>query len=451
MDRIPLPPSSPGKPEQTKVLITMSKIPARGFPLRTIGGLRYGPAALSAANLSVAPQRYVAFTLSEMAMCEEISYDEIYMPGELETDAGGAANVKKQNDEEAKATTETSETGEITEKASEEPEEEKKGASHPPNEIVEDVMRHVETELIKEKEKEKKATTTATASESSENGKSRKRSSSKHKRRKATRSSPTYSSGRSPRRSRRKHRRSSPKKRTRSSSSSSRGTYEGLEFFLPEDECPYACKQCHRGFYTIKELAEHEIRAHEMKILCAHCDRAAVSVTKLAAHMLFRHAALEVICYYCDQKFGGPAEKLDKTTWDDFRGHVYKYHVMVSNAIPMNILLILNGGCRVGLLDCAKRLRKVLQEVLKKKMYEHSSKTRNTSSDAVALRGVGRCPHGAAVKCKNFPNCPGSKCIYSHGLCRYDISCNKSTCPFDHTNRPRVCMACVNDMRVSEN
>ncbi|VDL83157.1 unnamed protein product [Nippostrongylus brasiliensis] len=34
----------------------MSKIPARGFPLRTIGGLRYGPAALSAANLSVAPQ-----------------------------------------------------------------------------------------------------------------------------------------------------------------------------------------------------------------------------------------------------------------------------------------------------------------------------------------------------------------------------------------------------------
>ncbi|WKX99921.1 hypothetical protein Q1695_014638 [Nippostrongylus brasiliensis] len=360
MDRIPLPPSSPGKPEQTK------------------------------------------------AMCEEISYDEIYMPGELETEAGGAANVKKQNDEEAKTMTETSETGEITEKASEEPEEEKKGASHPPNEIVEDVMRHVETELIKEKEK--KATTTATASESSENGKSRKRSSSKHKRRKATRSSPTYSSGRSPRRSRRKHRRSSPKKRTRSSSSSSRGTYEGLEFFLPEDECPYACKQCHRGFYTIKELAEHEIRAHEMKILCAHCDRAAVSVTKLAAHMLFRHAALEVICYYCDQKFGGPAEKLDKTTWDDFRGHVYK-------------------------------------EVLKKKMYEHSSKTRNTSSDAVALRGVGRCPHGAAVKCKNFPNCPGSKCIYSHGLCRYDISCNKSTCPFDHTNRPRVCMACVNDMR----
>lgn len=34
----------------------MSKIPARGFPLRTIGGLRYGFAALGCANPSVSPQ-----------------------------------------------------------------------------------------------------------------------------------------------------------------------------------------------------------------------------------------------------------------------------------------------------------------------------------------------------------------------------------------------------------
>ncbi|RCN45292.1 hypothetical protein ANCCAN_08688 [Ancylostoma caninum] len=147
-----------------------------------------------------------------------------------------------------------------------------------------------------------------------------------------------------------------------------------------------------------------------MKIPCAHCDKNAVSITKLAAHMLFRHPAMEVVCHYCDQKFGGPADKLDKPAWDDFRGHVYK-------------------------------------EILKKKMYEHSSKASGASSDAVALRGVGRCPHGAAVKCKNFPNCPGAKCIYSHGQCRYDITCNKSTCPFDHSNRPRVCMACINDMK----
>ncbi|VDO91678.1 unnamed protein product [Heligmosomoides polygyrus] len=253
-------------------------------------------------------------------------------------------------------------------------------------------MRHVESELSKDREKK---ASTAAASESSENEKARKsRSSPKRRRRKSGRGSPTYSDSASSR------------------SSRSRSRSRSRRFFLPEDECPYACKQCHRGFYTIKELAEHEIRAHDMKIPCAHCDKNAISVTKLAAHMLFRHAALDVLCHYCDQKFGGPADKLDKSTWDDFRGHVYK-------------------------------------EVLKKRMYDHSSKSRGSASEPVALRGVGRCPHGAAVKCKNFPNCPGAKCIYSHGMCRYDVTCNKTTCPFDHTNRPRVCMACVNDMKVS--
>ncbi|KIH65595.1 zinc finger, C2H2 type [Ancylostoma duodenale] len=296
--------------------------------------------------------------------------------------------------------------------------------------IVENVMRHVENALSKEREK-KPASNTPRQSESSENDRDRKEKDRKErspgrssKRRKATRASPTYSDSessrssrsrsRSPRRSRRKRRRTPPKKRARSSSSSSRGTYDDFDFVLPEDECPFACRQCHRGFYTIKELAEHEIRAHDMKIPCAHCDKNAVSITKLAAHMLFRHPAMEVVCHYCDQKFGGPADKLDKPAWDDFRGHVYK-------------------------------------EILKKKMYEHSSKASGASSDAVALRGVGRCPHGAAVKCKNFPNCPGAKCIYSHGQCRYDITCNKSTCPFDHSNRPRVCMACINDMKMCEN
>ncbi|VDO42090.1 unnamed protein product [Haemonchus placei] len=36
----------------------MSKFPARGIPLRTIGGLRYGVAATSTANLIVSPQRF---------------------------------------------------------------------------------------------------------------------------------------------------------------------------------------------------------------------------------------------------------------------------------------------------------------------------------------------------------------------------------------------------------
>ncbi|EPB71080.1 zinc finger, C2H2 type [Ancylostoma ceylanicum] len=270
--------------------------------------------------------------------------------------------------------------------------------------IVENVMRHVENALSKEREK-KTASNTPRQSESSENDRDRK---DKDRRDRSPGRSTDHLDD---------HVASEDVRLLRN-------VHEVLalpaveltmilsHFVLPEDECPFACRQCHRGFYTIKELAEHEIRAHDMKIPCAHCDKNAVSITKLAAHMLFRHPAMEVVCHYCDQKFGGPADKLDKPAWDDFRGHVYK-------------------------------------EILKKKMYEHSSKASGASSDAVALRGVGRCPHGAAVKCKNFPNCPGAKCIYSHGQCRYDITCNKSTCPFDHSNRPRVCMACINDMKLT--
>ncbi|KJH48702.1 zinc finger, C2H2 type [Dictyocaulus viviparus] len=273
-------------------------------------------------------------------------------------------------------------------------------------------MRHVASSLSKSRDNK-------TTVEHSQNDKDC--SVMKKKRRKESRRSSSYSDSDSSRSSRSKSQlfsRSSRKpsrrrrKRVRSSSSSSRGTYDGFDFFLPEDECPYACKQCHRGFYTVKELAEHEIRAHDMKIPCAHCDKNAISVTKLAAHILFRHPSQEVECYYCDEMFGAKAEKLDKSAWDEFRAHVYK-------------------------------------EILKKKVYEHTSKSKGGPSEAVALRGIGKCPHGAAVKCKNFPNCPGAKCIYSHGQCRYDITCNKSTCPFDHSNRPRVCMACVNDMKES--
>uniref|UniRef100_A0A1I7XL53 C2H2-type domain-containing protein n=1 Tax=Heterorhabditis bacteriophora TaxID=37862 RepID=A0A1I7XL53_HETBA len=128
-----------------------------------------------------------------------------------------------------------------------------------------------------------------------------------------------------------------------------------VRFVLPEEDCPFACKECHRGFYTIKELSEHEVRAHDGRIPCALCEKKAISVTKLAAHMLFRHAGMDVICHFCGEKFGGPAHKMSKSHWEEFRNHVYK--------------------------------------------------------------------------------------------CRYDITCNKATCPFDHSNKPRLCMACVNDMK----
>ncbi|CAD6194131.1 unnamed protein product [Caenorhabditis auriculariae] len=185
---------------------------------------------------------------------------------------------------------------------------------------------------------------------------------------------------------------------------------ECFSVILPEEDCPYGCKKCHRGFYTIRELAEHEIRTHGGSIPCSECPRVTESVTKLAAHVLFRHPNDPVICRYCREEFGKRAEDLDERAWTDFRQHVYK-------------------------------------EALKKKVYEHNSRASNNSSNGAALRGVGRCPHGAPVKCKNFPSCPGAKCIYSHGQCRYDSTCNKSTCPFDHSHRPRTCMACVNDLK----
>lgn len=348
------------------------------------------------------------------AMCEEITYDDIYMASELEVNGKTDNNIAKQRNE--METTESKDNDEhdghtSTTDKSPNNNNSTKGASHPPSEIVENVMRHVATSISKAREK--KSTTEHSRI-------SNDRSHLRRKRRKDTKTSSSNSDSsssrssrsrsRSLRRSGHRRRRTPPRKRARSSSSSSRGTYEGFDFFLPEDECPFSCKQCRRGFYTIKELAEHEIRAHDMKIPCAHCDKNAISVTKLAAHMLFRHPTRDVECYYCEQVFGNTAEKLDKSEWDEFRAHVYK-------------------------------------EVLKKQVHHHTSRMKETSSDAVALRGVGRCPHGAAVKCKNFPNCPGPKCIYSHGQCRYDITCNKSTCPFDHSNRPRVCMACVNDMK----
>ncbi|KAJ1347078.1 Dlat1p [Parelaphostrongylus tenuis] len=52
----------------------MSKIPARGFPLRSIGGLRYGSAALSAANLGVVPQRLLSEgRLASSSRCSPLS------------------------------------------------------------------------------------------------------------------------------------------------------------------------------------------------------------------------------------------------------------------------------------------------------------------------------------------------------------------------------------------
>ncbi|PAV58614.1 hypothetical protein WR25_16038 [Diploscapter pachys] len=215
------------------------------------------------------------------------------------------------------------------------------------------------------------------------------------------------------RKSRRRHKsRKESKRKHRSSSRENRKRVSKYD----EEEKPYNCKSCKRTFYTIKELAEHDVRAHDQQLDCAICEKKSISVAKLAAHFVFRHPEKRVICAYCGEGFGkGPSEEASKSDWEDFRMHSYK-------------------------------------EVVKKKMYNISEKyaSKTQHGDAVALRGVGLCPHGPPAKCKNFPTCPGSKCLYSHGLCRYDTVCNKQTCPFDHKNRPRTCMACVQDIKVGK-
>ncbi|KAF1762789.1 hypothetical protein GCK72_011052 [Caenorhabditis remanei] len=135
-----------------------------------------------------------------------------------------------------------------------------------------------------------------------------------------------------------------------------------------------------------------------------------VSVERLAAHTKHRHAPKSVICGYCEEPFGKSGELMSSADWDEFSDHITK-------------------------------------EAVKKRMYRHGTNCTD-GSVPVALRGVGACPHGPPVKCKNFPLCPGAKCIYSHNMCRYESTCNKTSCPFDHPNRPRTCMTCVNDMKI---
>ncbi|CCD73756.1 C2H2-type domain-containing protein [Caenorhabditis elegans] len=207
----------------------------------------------------------------------------------------------------------------------------------------------------------------------------------------------------------------SPIARNRSRSTS-RGTFEEIDSPVRDrSRTPKApqfnCRQCRKAFDSIRELAEHEIKNHEDQFNCYHCDKKSESIERLAAHTAHRHGPKPVICAYCQEPFGKSSELMSDDDWDEFRDHIFK-------------------------------------ETVKKRMYRHGS--RNSSQNVSvggALRGVGSCPHGPPVKCKNFPQCPGAKCIYSHNMCRYEDTCNKSTCPFDHSNRPRTCMTCVNDMK----
>ncbi|UMM21390.1 hypothetical protein L5515_003093 [Caenorhabditis briggsae] len=213
-------------------------------------------------------------------------------------------------------------------------------------------------------------------------------------------------------------RRESPK--SQESRSSSRGTFDGIDDPSPPSAVlrrssspPYfSCGQCRRTFDTVREISEHEIRDHESQIVCFHCEKKSITVDHLASHTKHRHPPKPVMCAYCQEPFGKSAELMTNSDWKQFRDHIER-------------------------------------EAIRKRMYRYGTTPDTTSGQA--LRGVGACPHGPPVKCRNFPQCPGYKCIYSHNLCRYASTCNKTTCPFDHPDRPRTCMNCISDMRIRRN
>ncbi|MCP9259542.1 Zinc finger, C2H2 type [Dirofilaria immitis] len=250
---------------------------------------------------------------------------------------------------------------------------------------------------------------------------SRSRSRRKSSKKKARRASRSYSHSHSPMRRRKTSRSRSPRRRpTRSSSSSSRDTYGSFKAMSPaslfiiiivivlrhthpndlmmmqrlykQTHCParpvyeYPCRKCDRDFETIRELCEHEIRAHGACFPCPHCEKQASSVQKLCEHMKRRHSDYRLLCDFCKDDFGGKINGAKDSNWEEFRDHIYK-------------------------------------ECLKEKIYL-ADRQRGRSA-GIAQRGRGRCPHGPPVKCKNFPNCPGEKCYYFHGYCRYDKLCVK--------------------------
>ncbi|VDK46645.1 unnamed protein product [Anisakis simplex] len=173
----------------------------------------------------------------------------------------------------------------------------------------------------------------------------------------------------------------------------------------------FPCRKCDRtDFETVRELSEHQIRAHNARIPCAFCSKEASSVQKLVDHLRRRHVDSKLICEYCKDVFADRVADTTDSIWEEYRAHVYK-------------------------------------ECLKEKIY--SNEKTKPRMDSFTMRGRGRCPHGPPVRCKNFPRCPGPKCYYFHGFCRYDTRCIKRDCPFDHTNRPRVCLSCIKDSRVS--
>ncbi|VDO54545.1 unnamed protein product, partial [Brugia timori] len=86
----------------------------------------------------------------------------------------------------------------------------------------------------------------------------------------------------------------------------------------------YPCRKCDRDFETIRELCEHEIRAHGACFPCPHCEKQASSVQKLCEHMKRRHSDYRLLCDFCKDDFGGKISGAKDSNWEEFRDHIYK-------------------------------------------------------------------------------------------------------------------------------
>lgn len=85
------------------------------------------------------------------------------------------------------------------------------------------------------------------------------------------------------------------------------------------------CRECDRSdFDSVRELSEHEIRAHDAYMPCAHCNKEASSVQKLVDHLKRRHGDEKLICDYCKESFSSKISSAKDSRWEEFRAHIYK-------------------------------------------------------------------------------------------------------------------------------
>ncbi|XP_070259859.1 zinc finger and SCAN domain-containing protein 4-like [Myotis yumanensis] len=73
------------------------------------------------------------------------------------------------------------------------------------------------------------------------------------------------------------------------------------------NERPFACSTCGKGFFQASELRVHElIHAKEKPFRCGHCDRAFNHRTNLQAHERIHTGAKPYACAQCGRTYASP-------------------------------------------------------------------------------------------------------------------------------------------------